>query len=471
LLSIKFLVLDPKNTDETLVIAYAAGPVSLDPFDMDVSSRNFTNQIFEPLVRLDKDMNLTSGLALSWGKIDDLTWEFKLRPDVKFHNGESFTSKSVISSFGTSSEYINSDIKGYLSSIEKIDEIDDLTIRITTKFPDPDLPRKLTVMNIYYLFPNSAPGLTNEYFGTGAYVFDSSTRGRNYFYNKFEDYWGEAHFPSLNIRVLDDGMTRIEQLKDSEIDILGSTPPTFIEDIDTTEFEIKRLNGLDTVMILFNSLEGDYSSRSLRQAVQLALDPSDIQDAVRGFGQITSQLVSSRVFGYNEEIELWKIDIDKAKDLKNEVESFYRIDSMIYMPQGAEGTFRYLEEELRSVEIVLAAEYLEPSEYDDRLSSGDFEMMLFTWRSEDGSTYQLFRDFINNASFYENIYIDEFITQLEDANEAEDEAKILKDMMVTAMYNVIAVPLFTTDIIITHPRDLNVPQRVDGYIYANQINL
>src|SRR5690625_3269655 len=79
-----------------LVIANSADAVSLDPAGSnDVPSSDIQANIFEALVKQDENLELQPGLAESWEAIDDTTWEFKLRKDVKFHDGSDFNADVV----------------------------------------------------------------------------------------------------------------------------------------------------------------------------------------------------------------------------------------------------------------------------------------------------------------------------------------------------------------------------------------
>ena len=81
----------------TLIIALPKDPVTLDPsFAMDAYSLQIIDQIFDTLVTYDEKANLSPNLALSWSNPSPTTWEFKIRNDVKFHNGRKMTAQDVV---------------------------------------------------------------------------------------------------------------------------------------------------------------------------------------------------------------------------------------------------------------------------------------------------------------------------------------------------------------------------------------
>src|SRR3989339_583224 len=79
-------------------IVYPQDIASLEPIVVDPNTRQRLLNVYESLIKPDRDLKNRSALALSWGILDDLTWEFHLRPNVVFHDGSAFTAKDVVSS-------------------------------------------------------------------------------------------------------------------------------------------------------------------------------------------------------------------------------------------------------------------------------------------------------------------------------------------------------------------------------------
>lgn len=124
---------------QDLRIAVSSEPSSFDPHFHNLTPNNqIMRHAFEPLIFADESQNLSPGLATGWQLVDDLTWEFKLRPGVKFHDGSTFSADDVIASFERvpnvprSPSPFTSYVKGRV-----LEKIDDLTLRIKTATPDP----------------------------------------------------------------------------------------------------------------------------------------------------------------------------------------------------------------------------------------------------------------------------------------------------------------------------------------------
>ncbi|HEX2725284.1 MAG TPA: ABC transporter substrate-binding protein, partial [Beijerinckiaceae bacterium] len=86
----------PAHAQE-LRIALASEPTAIDPHFHNLAVNNaLRRHIFEGLVGQDAQQTPRPELAASWRAVDDTTWEFKLRPDVKFSNGSEFTARDVV---------------------------------------------------------------------------------------------------------------------------------------------------------------------------------------------------------------------------------------------------------------------------------------------------------------------------------------------------------------------------------------
>jgi hypothetical protein len=102
------------------------------------------HQIYEPLIVRQFDGKMLPALAVSWALTRDPTvWEFKIRPNVKFHDGASLDADDVVFSLDRA-RAPKSDMKSLLSSVEMVTRADPLTVRIKTRGPDPLLPNNLT---------------------------------------------------------------------------------------------------------------------------------------------------------------------------------------------------------------------------------------------------------------------------------------------------------------------------------------
>src|SRR5687767_4058706 len=115
---------------------------TLDPhFFASFAPNSSLRYFFDKLTEYDDKLKVRPALATSWRLIDDTTWEFKLRQNVKFHDGTPFTAEDVIFTIERVPNVPNSpnSFAQFTRGIEKIEKVDDHTILIRTKAPNPQL--------------------------------------------------------------------------------------------------------------------------------------------------------------------------------------------------------------------------------------------------------------------------------------------------------------------------------------------
>ena len=126
----------------------SADALSMDPYSTNHSFTNaFMNNIYEGLVRFNDKIEVEPALAQSWQLLSPTVWRFKLRPGVKFHNGEAFTADDVVFSWQRV-QTPGSLSKLYLGDIKEVRKVDNLTIDIETKAPFPLLLNELMNLGI-----------------------------------------------------------------------------------------------------------------------------------------------------------------------------------------------------------------------------------------------------------------------------------------------------------------------------------
>ena len=126
---------------QSLTIALAAEPTAADPHYHKMTANDaFSAHVYDSLVARNAKMELVPSLATSWKNLDDLTWEFKLRPGVKFSNGQPFTSKDVLFTICRTLNNETNVSESYTDTTKRIADVktpDDLTVIIKTSAPLP----------------------------------------------------------------------------------------------------------------------------------------------------------------------------------------------------------------------------------------------------------------------------------------------------------------------------------------------
>src|SRR5471032_2379110 len=121
---------------------------SMDPYArQETFLLTFTANIYDPLVRRNKELALEPALAVKWGQIDGMHWFFDLRPGVKFSDGSPFTADDVIFSLGRANGP-GSNVNGNFSSMKSITKVNDFRVEVELSVADPLLADKWSSLSI-----------------------------------------------------------------------------------------------------------------------------------------------------------------------------------------------------------------------------------------------------------------------------------------------------------------------------------
>ena len=220
---------------QTLNLAVASVPSSVDPhYSVLTTNVSLASHMFDALINRDADSKPVPGLAVSWKMLDDTTWEFKLRPGVKFHDGTPFTGEDVAYTIARVPTVVNSpgSFAIYTRTFTDVQVVDPLTVRLKTAAVYPLVPVDLREVKIipHGIGPNPATEDFNNgkyAIGTGPYRFVSYRPGDRAELVRNDDYWGtKPHWRQVNYRfILNDG-ARTAALLSGDVAIIEAVPTT-----------------------------------------------------------------------------------------------------------------------------------------------------------------------------------------------------------------------------------------------------
>ncbi len=334
---------------KTLRWARSQDATTLDPHSGNTGPNHvLVHNLYEPLVIRAFDGKLVGALATSWRTLpnDPTIWEFKLRPNVKFHAGSTFNADDVVFSL-TRALKPAADMKSLLVSVESITKVDDLTVQIKTKGPNALLVNNLTnmmMMSKSWSEANNAAdpqdlksktenGATRTANGTGPFQLTVREPDVRTVMRKFDGYWGNAEgkhgITEIVYRPIPEAATRVAALLSGEIDYLQDVPVADIERLKGAP-GIRVNAGPENRSIFFGMNLGLPELRSsdvkgknpladvrVRQAINMSINREAIQRIVMR-GQSTPQgtIATQFINGYTKEIDTWpQPDVAAAKKL------------------------------------------------------------------------------------------------------------------------------------------------------------
>ena len=330
--------------------ARSADALTFDPHSQNEGpTTNLINQVYETILERDLAAKLGPGLAESWKvTADPLVWEFKIRQGIKFHGGEALTADDVVFSLERAAQP-TSDFKGYLTFMDKPIKVDDFTVHVKTKGPNPLVPNYMSsimVMSKKWAEANSSVTVQDykekkDNFavrnanGTGPYKLVSREQDVKTVLAKNPDYWDKkapTGFTEITYLTIKSDATRVAALLSGEVDFVQDMPVQDIERLSKTAgFKVNRgpenrtiFFGMDVTSpeLKTSDVKGKnpFADKRVRQAMNMAIDRVAIQRAVmRGESVPAGIIAPPFVNGYDKALDaLPKVDIDGAKKLLTE---------------------------------------------------------------------------------------------------------------------------------------------------------
>ncbi len=301
---------------------------SMDPYVRNESFLlTFTQNIYDPLVRRDRDLKVEPALAESWEQPDATTWRFHLRHGVKFQGGEPFTADDVLFSYGRVIGP-NSQLNSIMATVQEVRKLDDFTVDFITKAPDPILVQSLTtwaMMSKAWCEAHNAAqpaNLTNvkeENFatrnanGTGPFILEVREPDRRTTLRNNPAWWDKApgNVTDVQFNVISNASTRVAALLSGDVDMIYSVPPQDIDRLQHTEgIKVLISPELRTIFLGFDTLrpellKSDVKGRNpfqdvrVRRAFYEAIDVKAIQSRVmRGQSRPTGLMYGPGINGF-----------------------------------------------------------------------------------------------------------------------------------------------------------------------------
>ena len=510
---------------QELKIGLTSEPTSIDPHFHNLGPNNQTRKhIFEGLTTQDSDQKIKPELAASWRTIDPTTWEFKLRPGVKFSNGKDFTAKDVIYSICRVPTVENSpsSFTSATRGITAIETPDPLTLIVKTAAPQPLVPTSLSSVGIISaavfggenvkFSPQGCEGLAtppksvefndpDKAIGTGPFKLANYTRGTHIVMERNDGYWGEKpQWQKVTFRPLTSSGARVAALLAGDVDMIESPP---IQDFDRLKgagaqiveglsnriiyIHLDQFKGADwkTPGVRGTDGKNPFLDKRVREAVSKAINrPAIVERIMGGHAVAAGELLPFPLYGATKDFPVEKFDPEGAKKLL--AEAGY--------PNGFELTLgtpndRYINDEkiaqavaqmLGRIGIKVSVDSMTASTFFSRRNKFEFSAYLAGWGADTGEmsnslnalvlTLQPDKGYGNtNRGRYSNPQVDELtIKAMSTVDDAERE-KLLQQASKAAMSDYGIIPLHFEVTPWAVKKGLTYRPRVDQYTLATEV--
>ena len=326
---------------ETLRWANDGDVLTLDPYAHTESfTAAFLHHIYEPLVRRDADLKFEPALAMSWEIVEPTRVRFTLREGVTFQNGNPFTADDVVASI-TRMLDPDSRSRGNLSSVEKAEKVDDLTVDMVLKEPSPLLLNDLSgvfIMDKEWMEENDAlaPGNTStgavtyasdHAMGTGPFALESRTPDAKTVLTANPNWWDEPehNIDTIEFTPIGSDATRVAALLSGEVDVITPSPLQDTQRLEAADgINVLQDPELRTIMLGLNHGDDELDAAPgtgfnptkdvrVREALWRAIDMDAIVAKVmRGKARVAGLMIAPPITGYVAEDDV-KPEFDPAK--------------------------------------------------------------------------------------------------------------------------------------------------------------
>jgi peptide/nickel transport system substrate-binding protein len=317
-----------QTRDDTLVYAIQSDVQTWDPPNSVLRESIILGyHVFDHLAARDlKTGKVGPSLAVSWRNLDDTTWEVKLRPGVKFHDGSPFSARDVKATFD---RVLNPELKltarGNHAKIKSVEVVDDLTARFRTDGPYPLFVERLTaqVMQSEKVIKEKGHEWMQENpIGTGPYKLVKWAKKQEHLLVRNEDYWGpKPAFKHVRIRIIPEQATQIAELISGGVDVIKAVPPDQMDVINKSgQARTSTSPILRTAFIQLDqagrSGKNPFQDRRVRLAANLAVDvDAIIKHVINGLGDRVATTVNPMAFGFDPSIKPYTQDVARARKL------------------------------------------------------------------------------------------------------------------------------------------------------------
>src|SRR6266568_205869 len=313
---------------DALVVGSIGEPSTLIPLlASDSASHEVAGQIYNGLVRYDKNLNLEGELAESWDvSRDGLTITFHLRRGVNCHDGQEFTSRDVLYTYRvtidpkTPTAYADA-----FKQVQRAEAPDPYTFRV--KYAKPFAPALeswgMAILPAHLLEGKdiTKSELARHPVGTGSYVFKEWIAGQKIVLESNREYYeGRPYIDRYIYRIIPDSSTMYMELKAGALDLMALTPVQYARQTAsksfTSRFNKYRYPSSSYLYMGYNLRHPLFKDKRIRQAMTAAINKDElIQGVLFGMGQRAHGPIVPGRWAYNPAVKDIGYDPKHAAEL------------------------------------------------------------------------------------------------------------------------------------------------------------
>ncbi|BBY89865.1 ABC transporter substrate-binding protein [Mycolicibacterium tokaiense] len=370
-----------------LVAAIAGEPDQLDPHKTSAYfSFEVLENVFDTLVEPDADLEMKPALAESWEvSPDELTWTFRLRPGVRFHNGDPLTAEDVVFSYRRIIDEGLTNVDKF-SAVADVSAPDPATVVIRLDRPTPNLLTNLggfKGMAIVSRRNVESGEIATNPVGTGPFAFAGQRSGDSITLRANPDYWGgPPKVPGVTFRFISEPSTALSALQAGEVDWTDSIPTQRVSQLegdDSLSLAVTPSN--DYWYLALNNAKPPWNDVRVRQAVAYGIDRDAIVAATSYGTAALNQLAIPEGNPWFTPYDTYSYDIDRARSLLQEAESQPQNLDMLVTSEYPETVTaaQIIADNLAPLGITVNIRTVDFATWLDEQNNGNFDMLMMGW--------------------------------------------------------------------------------------------
>lgn len=460
------------GNDGQIISQLQADVVALDPARMyDISTMQVLGQVTESILAQQMDGSMKPFLAESWEAVDDVTYVYQMRSDVKFSNGDPMTMEDVLFSI---KRHQDPDVASYLSwmmeNVESIEQTGEW--EFTVKLYEPDATWQYVLGTaVGAVIQKSACEAAGDQFGstveglvgTGPYKLDSWTVGSELRASSNENYWdpnyADRDVKSIVFTIIPEDTTRVSALTSGQTDLDTWVPADLIDTLkESGKVKVQMKESADFIFLAMNCAVEPFNDVNVRRAVAYAIPKQQICDTIIGeVGEMASSLpMSSYLYtfdkdkweAYEKQAQNYEYDMDKAKQCLAESaypngftvnlicdESNMNNSMALVIQQSLAQLGITVEIERMSSDEIICHEF---GEYVDENGNHTFDMGIFEWEADwpdpSGNIMGIFNSAYmgeggSNVPGYSNETVDELLNRQAASLDESERTQLLQQAL------------------------------------------
>jgi peptide/nickel transport system substrate-binding protein len=457
---------------------------SLDPHAKNsVGAYEMLSAVYEPLVTLDRSMRPVPALAVSWETPEPLTWVFRLRPGVRFHDGSPLSSEDVVASVRRLISEDHLEMRSFLNGVAEVSARGNDTVAVRTLRPNAELASRLHFALVVPRgsTPESLAGRAN---GTGPFAV-AAWRPSSLALQRNRRYWGEAA-GAARVRI-DFGIsaaTALEQSSGAPYDLIVGARRAEEEARRSDRYLIVEEENIFLRHLAFDvarertpfaaGIPNPFRRREVREAVNLALDRERLAAAAGPGARPAYQLVPRAVFGHDPGQPAVTPDPPRARALLAQAGLAHGFEVVLHRPSGFSTAAEIVREQLAGVGIRVRVESLPSAAFFDALDARKLSFWFVASGCATGDGMELLEASfhspgpgglgVDNYGDYRNPDLDRGILEAGGLFDLRVRQAAVQGLLERVLEDRVWIPLYHDRGALLIARGLAYEPRADGYL-------